>query len=87
MYKVDVILTNETGLHARPASMFIKEALKYKSEIKVIKNSKEYNGKSIISILSMNAIKGSLLTITADGVDEMDALGELKNLIDSDFVK
>ena len=85
MKKVKVILNNETGLHARPASMFIKEASKYSSEIKVIKDEKEYNGKSIMGVLSMGAGKGSKLTIAAEGVDENEAVKGLEKLIDSNF--
>ncbi len=87
MYKVEVTLKNETGLHARPANLFAREASKYKSEIKVTKDNKEYNGKSIIAILSMGAAKGDSLTITADGADEKNALEALKSLIDNDFIK
>ena len=85
MKKVKVILNNETGLHARPASMFIKEASKYSSEIKVIKDEKEYNGKSIMGVLSMGAGKGSKLTIAAEGADENEAVKGLEKLIDSNF--
>lgn len=85
MKKVEVILNNDTGLHARPASMFIKEASKYSSEIKVIKDEQEYNGKSIMGILSMGAGKGSKLTIIAEGVDENEAVKELEKLINSNF--
>lgn len=85
MKKVKVILNNETGLHARPASMFIKEASKYSSEIKVIKDEREYNGKSIMGVLSMGAGKGSKLTIAAEGVDENEAVKGLEKLIDSNF--
>ncbi|KGG79493.1 phosphocarrier protein HPr, partial [Caloranaerobacter azorensis H53214] len=51
MQKVQVELKNETGLHARPASIFVKEASKYASDIKIIKNGREYNAKSIMGIL------------------------------------
>jgi phosphocarrier protein len=81
----EVILKNETGLHARPASIFIKMASKYSSEIKVIKDNKEYNGKSIIGILSMGAGKGTKLIIKAEGKDEEQAIEALKALIEGDF--
>lgn len=85
MKKIEVILNNETGLHARPASMFIKEASKYSADIKVIKDRREFNGKSIMGILSMGAGKGSNLTIIAEGKDENEAVIGLKKLIDSNF--
>ncbi|MEW8973690.1 MAG: HPr family phosphocarrier protein [Tissierellaceae bacterium] len=81
MYKEEVVLKNETGLHARPASLFVKEASKYVSDIKIIKDEKEYNAKSIMGILSMGAAKGDLLTIQAEGEDEELAVKTLIDLI------
>lgn len=85
MYKIDVSINNESGLHARPASMFIKEASKYKSELKVLKGGKEYNAKSIMGILSMGAKKGDTITILAEGSDEKQAVESLGNLVKSKF--
>lgn len=85
MYKVDVILKNETGLHARPASLFINEVLKHASKITVVKDGKEYNGKSIMSIVTMGACKGDGLTIMGEGEDEVQAVETLKKLIESGF--
>ncbi|MCG8542133.1 MAG: HPr family phosphocarrier protein [Clostridia bacterium] len=85
MKSIDVTLNNEAGLHARPASMFIREVLKYSSDVKVIKDEQEYNGRSIMGILSMGAIKGSKLTIICEGIDESEAIIGLKKLIDSNF--
>lgn len=79
MYKENITVQNETGLHARPASLFVKEASKYSSDIKVIKDGQEYNAKSIMGILSMGAAKGDVLTIQAEGADAEEAV---KNLID-----
>lgn len=85
MKRIDVTLNNEAGLHARPASMFIREVLKYSSDVKVIKDEQEYNGRSIMGILSMGAIKGSKLTIICEGIDENEAIIGLEKLIDSNF--
>ena len=85
MKRIDVTLNNEAGLHARPASMFIREVLKYSSDVKVIKDEQEYNGRSIMGILSMGAIKGSKLTIICEGIDENEAIIGLKKLINSNF--
>ncbi len=81
MYKEEVVLKNETGLHARPASIFVKEASKFSSDIKVVKDGKEFNGKSIMGILSMGAGKGDILTIKAEGEDEEKAVKTLVDLI------
>lgn len=85
MYKVDVILKNETGLHARPASLFITEASKHTSKITVIKDGKEYNGKSIMGILTMGAYKDDKITLMGEGEDEVEAVEALKKLVESGF--
>jgi len=85
MYKLEIELKNETGLHARPASLFVKEAAKYVSDITIIKDNKSYNGKSIMGILSMGAGKGDIITISAEGEDEKEAVESLKALIDKNF--
>lgn len=76
-----VILTNESGLHARPAALLLKEVAKYKCKIDLVKNSKSYNAKSLISILSMSAIKGEEVTILAQGEDAVAAVKSIKNLL------
>lgn len=85
MYKIEVELKNETGLHARPASVFVKEAAKYSSDIAVVKDEKKYNGKSIMGILSMGATKGEKIVIQAEGDDEKEAVEALKKLVDNNF--
>ena len=82
MAEAKVIIKNETGLHARPASLFVQKAAKYKSVIKVKKDEKEANAKSIISVLSLGASKGSEITITADGEDSEAAVSALVELLD-----
>jgi len=85
MIKVLFEITNEEGLHARPASEFSKESMKYKSDIKVYKNEgeKAYNPKSILSIMTMGAVKGDVLRIEASGEDETDAIEKLKTILES----
>ncbi len=85
MYKEKVTLKNETGLHARPASLFVKEAARFTSEITVIKNDKEYNAKSIMGILSMGAGKGDTILIQAEGSDAEEAVKALVKLVDDNF--
>ncbi|MEB3430050.1 HPr family phosphocarrier protein [Citroniella saccharovorans] len=80
-----VILNNEIGLHARPASMFVREAVKYKSDILVIKNDRSFNAKSIMQVLSMGAVKGDELTIRTSGHDEEEALKNLIRLLKEDI--
>jgi len=85
MFTKEITLTNKTGLHARPASLFVKEASKFSSVIMVAKNGKKYNAKSIIGVLSMGAGNGDTISIIADGNDEVEAVEALINLVKSNF--
>lgn len=83
----NVTIPNEEGLHARPAAKFVKLANRFKSEIWVRKNDDETNGKSIMGLMMLAAEQGSIITITAEGDDAGDALNEIKDLVESGFVK
>ncbi|OGO77550.1 MAG: serine kinase [Clostridiales bacterium GWB2_37_7] len=85
MIQAIVEITNNEGLHARPASDFSKTSMKYKSEIKVYKNNEEkaYNPKSILSVMSMGAVKGDVLRIEASGEDEAAAIEGLKTILEN----
>jgi len=79
---IEVKVQSETGLHARPASLLVSEASKYASEIKLIKNDRTVNGKSIMGVLSLGVTTGETLIITAEGPDEENAMECLKALFD-----
>lgn len=81
----NIIISNETGIHARPASKIVKEAAKYKSEIIIKKGDKAYNAKSIINLMSMAAAKGEEITLIVQGEDEELAIEGLTNLILNDL--
>lgn len=81
MIEEKVTLNNEIGLHARPASKFIRESIKYKSTIEVVKGEKVYNAKSIMGVLSMGAIKNDTIIIRANGEDEEEAVKNLVRLV------
>ncbi|SHJ18444.1 phosphocarrier protein [Geosporobacter subterraneus DSM 17957] len=83
MYSGKVVLENEAGLHARPASIFTQTSLKYKSDITIAKEGKSANAKSIISVLSLGITKGTEITIRAEGEDEEAAVNDLVALIES----
>ncbi|MFZ7132996.1 MAG: HPr family phosphocarrier protein [Eubacteriales bacterium] len=85
MISKEVTILNATGLHARPASMFVQEAGKYKAEINIIKGEKKINAKSIMGIMAGGISKGTLITIEVDGEDEQAALDALVGLIESKF--
>ncbi len=83
MIEKSFVIKNETGLHARPASQFVQKAISFKSAVKVKKDNKEANAKSIISVLSLGAGKGSEIKLIIDGVDEQEAATGLLELLDS----
>lgn len=89
MYKRSTTVINKTGLHARPASIFVNKANSFDSTITItnlsLSNAKTVNAKSIISILSLAMKKGSKVEIAAEGKDEVNAVDSLINLINTGF--
>ncbi|MBN2880385.1 MAG: HPr family phosphocarrier protein [Clostridia bacterium] len=85
MTRSSIIVRNKVGLHARPASMFVKEAKKYQSTITVKLNDKEANGKSILEILTLGAEQGARIEVMADGRDERQALDALRKVVETDI--
>ena len=79
--KKELVVQNKTGLHARPAAMFVQVANKYESEITIIKEEQEVNGKSIMGILMLAAEKGARIMIVADGDDAEKAVEELSEIL------
>ena len=85
MTERSVRVVNQLGLHARAAARFVHLATKYDSQIRVGRDSKTMDGKSIMGILLLAAPRGVTLTITADGPDEQDAVQALVHLVESGF--
>ena len=85
MKSITVTIKNETGLHSRPADLFVRTAKLYQSNIEVVKGDKKANAKTIIKLLLLNACENDQITINADGTDEDEALNDLKALVESDF--
>ena len=81
----DVVITNASGLHARPATFFIQKANSYKSTILVEKDDRKVNAKSLLGVLSLGIAKGMTITLIADGQDEEVALSGLVSLVNSGF--
>ncbi len=80
----EIEITLETGLHARPASLLVQEAMKFHDcEVFFIKDNEEANAKSVISLLSLALVKGTKLTIRVEGSNEEDAMNRIVNLINS----
>ena len=76
---------NKLGLHARAAAVFVRTSSKYKSNVKLIKDGYEVNGKSILGVLSLAAIKGSELQVVTSGSDAETALRGIQELVESGF--
>ena len=85
MYVKEVTVENQVGLHARPATFFIQKANEYKSSIWVEKEERRVNAKSLLGVLSLGIVKGTAITLIADGPDEEEAVNALVELINSDF--
>lgn len=80
-----VVINNQVGLHARPATFFIQKANEFKSSIWIEKEDRRVNAKSLLGVFSLGIVKGTEVNIVADGVDENEAIITLSELIDSDF--
>ena len=87
MGRVEAVVTllNKVGLHARPATLFVKTAKKFKSKIIVIKDNKTANAKNLISILSLGAERGDKIQIIAEGEDAEEAIKALVELVNNKF--
>ena len=75
MYTQEITVNNEVGLHARPATFFIQKANEFKSGIWVEKDDRRVNAKSLLGVLSLGIVKGTTITLIADGADEKEAVG------------
>ena len=73
------------ALHARPAVFFIQKANEFKSSIWIEKDERRVNAKSLLGVLSLGIVKGTTVTLVADGADEQEAIDTLTALINSDF--
>ncbi len=82
-YKFKTTLKNALGLHARPASIFVESAKKFKSNITIKKDGKQANAKSIIEVLSLGVEKGDEIEIICEGDDAKQASEYIKDLIEN----
>ena len=85
MTSQEVIVVNQLGMHARAAAKFVHLATRYEARVKVARDRREMDGKSIMGILLLAAARGSTITISADGADERDAVDALVALVQSGF--
>ena len=85
MISRDIVITNTSGLHARPATFFIQKANSYSSSVWVEKDERKVNAKSLLGVLSLGIAQGMTVTLLADGPDEDAAISGLVELIESGF--
>lgn len=85
MISRNIVITNTSGLHARPATFFIQKANSYKASIWIEKEDRKVNAKSLLGVLSLGIAKGMTINLIADGQDEELAISGLTELIDSGF--
>jgi phosphotransferase system HPr (HPr) family protein len=81
----ECVIRNRLGLHARAAAKFVHTATRYASQIRVGRDGKLMDGKSIMGILLLAAAAGTSVIITADGVDEREAIDALCRLVEGGF--
>lgn len=85
MFVREVMVKNQVGLHARPATFFIQKANEFKSSIWIEKEERRVNAKSLLGILSLGIVGGTNVKVIADGADEKAAVDALIELVDSGF--
>ncbi len=83
--EIETTIVNKQGLHARPASLFVSTSCEFDSDILLIKDENEIDGKSLMSILMLAAGCGDKISIIADGDDAEDAVESLNKLVNSGF--
>lgn len=83
MVSKEVMVKNPTGLHARPATLLVKKASSFKSDVSVEYNGKKANVKSLIGVLSLGVTKGAKIVVFANGEDEETAAEEVAKLIET----
>ncbi|QYK50007.1 MAG: HPr family phosphocarrier protein [Anaerolineales bacterium] len=85
MKAIELIIQNEVGLHARPATLFVKTAQKHEAEIIVTFDGKQVSAKSLLGLLTLAVTKGSVISVSADGADADAALAALSELVAGNF--
>jgi len=80
-----VVVVNQLGMHARAAAKFVRIATRYQARVRVARDAREMDGKSIMGILLLAAARGSVIDISAEGIDERAAVDALAALVESGF--
>ena len=87
MVSKEIIVQNQVGLHARPATFFIQKANEYSSSIWISKDERKVNAKSLLGVLSLGITRGTVVTIYAEGLDEEAAIDGLASLVATNFAE
>ena len=82
---IDVFVVNPQGVHLRPADLMAKLANQFKSEIQIVKGGEPFDAKSVLSLLTLAAVQGTQLTLSATGEDADVALAALADLVAQGF--
>ena len=81
----ELTLLNKYGMHVRPAGLFAKTASKFDAEIEVENDGNVVSGKSIMALMTLEAVNGTVLKVTASGPQAAEALDELEALVQRKF--
>lgn len=87
MVSKEIVVQNQVGLHARPATFFIQKANEFTSSIWISREERKVNAKSLLGVLSLGVTRGTTITLSAEGADEDAAISELAILVESNFAE
>ncbi len=87
MFVKEVVVMNQVGLRARPATFFTQKANEFKCSVWIEKEERRVNAKSLLGVLSLGIVKGMSINVVADGEDEEQAVETLCDLISRDFAE
>ena len=83
--EAEITIVNRFGLHMRPAAIFARTARRFHSDVRVVNNGFEIDGKSVMSLMSLAAAQGTRLRLRIEGRDAKAAMRELEQLAQADF--
>ena len=87
MHQAKVVVKHEAGLHARPASLFVKLAKQFSSDIKITSNGKTVSAKSLVLIITLAVQPNTEIEVRAEGSDEQEAITALIGLVERNFTE
>lgn len=87
MIEADILIRNRSGLHLRPAALFVQTASRFEAEVFVTHDGTEVNGKSIMGVIMLAAEPGATIRVKIDGPDEKEALAAITVLFEKTFLE